>query len=62
MDVMAAEEVAAVAIKRTQPLVEEAVVEGIGLGQQRSNLIKSWKVTYSILENNCPQIYYVQLK
>ena len=62
MDVTAAEEVAAVAIKRTQPLVEEAVVEGIGHGRQRSDLIKSWKETYSISVNVRPQIYYEQLK
>ena len=30
-----------VATNRTLPVAEEAVVEGIGLGQQRSDLIKS---------------------
>ena len=62
MDVTAAEEVAAVAIRRTQPLVEGAVVEGIGHGPQRLDLIKSWKVTYSISANVHPQIYYEQLR
>ncbi len=41
MDVTAAEEVAAVAIKRTQPLVEEAVVEVKCQDQQRLDLTKS---------------------
>ena len=41
MNVMAAEEVAAVAIRRTQPLVEEAVVEVIGHDQQKLDLTKS---------------------
>jgi hypothetical protein len=42
VDVTAAEEVAAVAtIRRTLPVADEAVVEVTGLGQQRSNLIKS---------------------
>ena len=62
MDVTAAEEVAAVAITRTQPLVEEVVVEGIGHGQQRLDLIKSKKETYLISSNVRPQIYYEQLK
>ena len=58
MDVTAAEEVATVVIRRTQPLVEEAVVEGIGHVQQRLELIKSWKEIYSILAKDHPQIYY----
>ena len=62
MDVTAAEEVAAVAIRRTQPLVEEAVVEGICNGQQRSDLIKSWKETYLISAKDRQQIYYVPLR
>ena len=62
MDVTAAEEVAAVTTSRTLPVAEEAVVEGIGHGQQRSDLIKSWKETYSIFANLCPQIYYKQLR
>ena len=42
MDVTAAKEVASVAtIRRTLPVAEEAVVEVIGLEQQRSDLTKS---------------------
>ena len=63
MDVMAAEEVAAVAtIRRTLPAAQEAVVEAIGHNQQRLDLIKSWKATYLILANNLPQICWVLLR
>jgi hypothetical protein len=63
MDVMAAEEIAAVAkISRTQPLVEEALVEVIGHDQQKLDLTKSWKVTYFILAKECLQICYAILK
>ena len=42
MDVMAAEEVAAVSTtSRTQPVAKEAVVEVIGHDQQKLDLIKS---------------------
>ena len=42
MDVMAAEEAAAVAItRRTLPVAEEAVVEVTGQDQQKSDLTKS---------------------
>ena len=42
MDVTAAEEVAAVAtIRRTLPVAEEAVVEVLGLDQQKLDLTKS---------------------
>ena len=42
MDVTAAEEVAAVAtIRRAQPVAEEAMLEVIGLNQQRLDLTKS---------------------